>query len=331
MRFLRFSYLVPEEMSFAHVLRQFLVDDAIIHRDTPLVERILQANPHIENWEFFEKDTELILFFSRDVLDREKYHRYLLSLQEKEKRIERAVVDDDGAVISRSGKIPWLTEPLKEWSLWSGYGFSTRNFTHKNQEGVNSNAKQYPMANLGIHSQYIYTKELFFRSGLQLSKFEKATFSEEVELSMPLEYRLYFYTLYNRNDWPLTPMIGLDLENFQSINIAELNQFEPIKTLTNRMVSLSLGVFSNFRVSGRELWAQLTINQTILPGESKGYSLDISNEFKGTTLAATLGYEFIKNWSVQAYFSKHKLKGNAPVPETLDKTTIFTEILYRFF
>ena len=82
-KFVILKYKVEKSESLAKVISRFVMPDSVIRKNTPMVQKIFKANPHIKNWKKISKNTRVKLYISKKFLDQKKLDSYL----EEQKRI----------------------------------------------------------------------------------------------------------------------------------------------------------------------------------------------------------------------------------------------------
>jgi hypothetical protein len=297
-----FTYLVEQNDTLASIFRRFVYPQSVITKKTPMTQKTLSENSHVQNWDELVTGTKLKLFINESYLDMEKYNKYQEELADRLGRIKRQHETENGMDEN-------LPEGLKA-SVF--YMASSGKFTQKYPEAKVDYYQNSP-ATLGTSLSYYPKNTKWSFSGSAYFSYLLATASniQSSQVQSPLEIGGNLYTEYRFDNF--TGYFGIDYEKFSTFNIKGLTDENPEILLdTNRVTYATVGLAKLVHIFNTPIFTKLSFSKSIVSEYEAHEKSDLSDqEYEGYKILWYLNKKFNNRLFIHSLVKYHSMDGDS--------------------
>ena len=311
-----FLYKVEEEDTFASILRQFVKDDAVIYKNTPLVGKIMKNNPLIKDWANLKPGAILTLYISDDLIDMDKYNKSSIQKRGKNQELKKIIIAKNSELEGVKGSIYYMA--------------SLGDFTQISATGTKINYIQNSLATLGLQGNYFPRGSLYsYSSGLYYSKFSAVkTALPPNTIDLPPEIGVNFYGEYLWKKTNITFHTGLDYEKFSTFNINGIEEDERIYLDRLSVIYLTAGASYVLNVFNLPLYSKVSLSKSVSSNTTSEYNSTVKpDSLTGSKVLFYLNYKITDKIFLHSMFKLHKMSG----PSELSSTRIGIGVGYILF
>lgn len=255
----RIRYIIKPGESFADVYRQFVYDNAIVNRNTPMVQATMRRNPEVEDWENLPEGQMINLFVSPEALDQEKFQAYRQEMIERIEQVQEEIEKSE----SESGR-QFSIYP-EGWRSSVHFMMSQGRFTQKNEEIADLDFNQNSPFTLGADLSY-YFKDTNWSVVSHIRYAHMTAASNNLDTSyvdIDPEISIGLHTQYRLQNQGLNVHFGIDYEKFSTFNLPGIQMDRLIYLDKNTVTYATLGVSRFANIFGRGIFTKLGISRSV--------------------------------------------------------------------
>ncbi len=258
-------YTVGEKDTFTSIVSKFLRKNLKIEVNTPFVQKTLEKNPHVTDWNNLKPGTLIIFFISDDFLDISKFTDYMSKLPN----------DSDFSKYKRLS-----LDPIG----WKGSLFYMSSMGTFHQKAPNISdiyfQQNSPFSLGGAFSYYPEEKRYSLSfSGYYSYLLETASTQSISSVPTPPEFGGNLYGEYNWRKQQLTPYGGLDFERFSLLDPQGLRNDRRIYIDDVKMLFLTVGVAKSYTLFKRKFFTKMSYSKTLYTAFTRNIPTYASNEY----------------------------------------------------
>lgn len=296
-----FLYKVEEEDTFATILRQFVKDDTIIYKNTPLVGKIFKNNPQVKDWKRLVPGEIISLYIPQNMIDGSKFIRISTARNKKNNEVKKII----------QAKIS--TPEGFKGSLF--YMASIGDFSQTSVAGTTVSYNQNSYGTFGFQSNYYPKNSLYSFSGsAYISVFTPADTQLPPEsVTLPAEIGLNAYGEYLWQKQRITFHGGLDYEKFSSFNFTGIEEDQRVYLDRVSVVYLTAGASHVFSVFNLPLYTKISISKSVSSQTTTDFVSSLGtpqgNSLSGMKALFYLNYKFTDKFFFHSMLKYHKMTG----------------------
>lgn len=317
---IRVNYIPLKTQHLANLYKTFVLDDAVVSKNSEMVQRTLRENPHVTDWTKVPVGKKIKLYISLDAIDYEKLKTYKKSIYDKvlalKKRAEK---------IDKNNKLQ-----AKGWKASVFYMASYGKFTQSNPTLADITFLQNSPISLGLAvSFYPENKDYSFSSSIYFSYLLTAGNNiNDQDVSIPLEIGGNFYSEYQLKKYGFSIYGGFDYEKMSTFNLEGVRNERQIYVDESTIGYLTLGGSRSFNLFGKTFFTKLSLSQSIFSSRSISYGAAVDqSSFEGSKILWYLFHKVSDRFFVHSLFKYHWMSG----PSDLSVTRIGVGFGYILF
>lgn|GEM_PF-1858387 len=322
-RYYKIPYIVQEGETLSGVFRNFVRDDSIVKRSTPMIQRTFKANGQVEDWGNLKEGERLQLYVSDDFLDKKKLQAYKDEMRKKiaalrEKNKEKKKSESESSE-SRPTGLKASAFYMASFGTFtqSGEALAELTFEQNSPVTLGSSFSYYPES-----GPWSYAWSLYFSNLIAASNNINAE-----TIDIPLEIGGNFFTEYHFENAGFTAYAGLDLERFYTFNLPSLEASRTILLDENQVFYLTLGVSKSVKIFGKSFFTKLSFSKSLISNTTTESSTETTEDFSGFKVLWYVNKKISESFYIHTLIKYHKMSG----PSELTVTRIGAGLGYSFF
>lgn len=317
---IRVNYIPLKSQHLATLYKTFVLDEAIVSKNSEMVQRTLKENPHVTDWTKVPVGKRIKLYVSLDAIDYDKLRIYKKSIYDKVLALKKKAEE-----IDKKNKL----QP-KGWKASVFYMASYGKFTQSNPALADITFLQNSPISLGLAvSFYPENKDYSFSSSIYFSYLLTAGNNiNDQNVALPLEVGGNFYTEYQLKKYGFSVYGGFDYEKMATFNLEGVRDERIIHVDESTIGYLTIGGSRSFSLVGNTFFTKLSLSKSIFSSRSISYggAVDETN-FEGSKILWYLFHKVSDRFFVHSLFKYHWMSG----PSDLSVTRIGVGFGYILF
>ncbi|WP_034727534.1 hypothetical protein [Bacteriovorax sp. BSW11_IV] len=320
-KLIRVNYIPFQEQHLANLYKTFVLDDAVVSKNTEMVQRTMRENTHVKDWTKVPAGKKVKLYISLDVIDFDKLKAY-----------KKSIYDKVVALKNKSDKIDQANNKLLPKGLKASvfYMASYGKFTQSNPAQANITFLQNSPISLGLAvSFYPENKNYSFSSSVYFSYLLTAGNNiNNQDVSIPLEIGGNIYGEYQLKRMGFSVYGGLDFEKMSTFNLEGVRNERIIYVDESSIGYLTVGASRSFSLMNKTFFTKLSFSKSIFSTRDVSYAASVDHSsFEGSKILWYLFHKINDRYFVHSLFKYHWMSG----PSDLTVTRIGVGFGYILF
>lgn len=318
-----FPYVIKVGDTFSSILKQFVLDTSIINAKTPIVKKIISANPQVVDWANLKPGVEIELFVSDVFFDKNKFESYknVLDKLNLEKAIKQQEVEKNIALEQlrlrqkRLGEFPSLSDDRSGKAFRASVFFmsSLGIFTQKSPTFAEIQYHQdSPVSLGGAFSFPLSWKNTWLSGSVYYSQLHDLNIDLTNEsISVPAEIGGNIYGEYHFDQYNFNAYSGFDYDHFSAFNLKGISQNLKVYVDQVQLGYLTLGFSKSFTILNKKFFSKIAISPSIFSTYKNAYSAfdQPSSKYSGVRFLFYLKYDINNKFFIHSLFKYHSLTG----------------------
>lgn len=312
--YFNFLYKVEEQDTFASILREYVKDDAIINKSTPLVKKNINNNPQVKDWSKLVPGTLISIYIPEVMMDMQKYLSKQAVVYTKNEEVKKVILAKIGPPEGFKGSLFYMAS-------WGDFSQSSN--------GTTVEYKQNSLVTLGLQGNYFPKNSLYsYSSSIYFSTFSAAdTQLPPMKVELQPEIGVNFYADYLWKKPRISLHGGLDYEKFSAFNITGIFNDQKIYLDRISVVYATLGLSHVFYILEKPFFIKSSFSKSISSTTTSEYTASAPESLTGMKALFYLNYKFTDKFFLHSMIKFHKMSG----PSELTSTRLGVGVGYILF
>lgn len=304
-RYYKIPYIIQSGESFAKVLKRFVKSESIINNKTPMIQKTIQSNPIVKNWNTLPSGKRIYLFISPEFMDMNKYKNYRNTIRKKISKAKKKLKEEE---VKKGSKSPFPKGLKGSMFYMASYG----QFTQSNPNVAELTFLQNSPVSLGgaftyypTDSNFSVAWSLYFSYLLAASNNLDAS-----DVSIPPEIGGNLYGEYRFINQSFTGYFGIDFERFSTFNLGGIQQDRKIYIDESRVLYATAGISKLISIFGSKFFTKLSASMSLTETTTNDpRGVPTTQPYSGAKILWYMNKKISKKFFLHTLFKYHFMSG----------------------